>query len=137
MQETLPVFYNAKALNKEHNRGSRSIPTVVATDGVVHKWEPCYIRKCDLVSIFNVSIPYEEHYKNGVLVTKPNFHRGQPFNDAVYIEGCEHTYDFMMKEAKFPMIFRDIVCGDTLECSAYIKLNLADIQRMTNAMPRR
>ena len=137
MIKTLPVEYNSKAFNPEHNRAGRSIPTVILSSGTTHTSLPFYIRHCDLVSIFNVSIPYERHYKNGVETDIPNFHRGQPFKDCIYIEGCEHTFDFMVKEAKFPMVFRDIICGDTLECDAYIRVDISDFQRRLNEMSRR
>ena len=112
-----------KYLTKEHEWGSRSIPTSRKPITVPLR-KPCYIGVSSgndyLVAIFNNSIPYERFYFNAEPTAK-FISKGDTINDyCTYEEGCEHSWDFMMKDTKENAIYV-MACGTDLPCDARFK----------------
>ena len=90
-------------LSKEHKWANRSIP--ITRDGTVIPMDrPSYISYMNgsdfHAAIFNNSIPYTSYYINKEEVTSSFINRGDKIPNTIitYEDGCEHTWDFMMKD---------------------------------------
>lgn len=106
-------------VTRENRTGDASIPSKIMSHGKTHAWKPFYYCKGNACSIFNVSIPYERHWVNGILTTTPNIQRNETFTDAYVREGCEHTEDY----AHMHCIASDgvyLVCGEIVTCETMI-----------------
>ena len=116
----IEIWYNLfmKYLTKEHEWGSRSVPTS-RTPITVPLRKPCYLGVFNgtdyYVAIFNNSLPYERFYLNGKPTTK-FINKGDAITShCTYEEGCEHTTDFMLKDTKKHYIYQ-LRCGVEYPC---------------------
>ena len=114
------MWYNLsmKYLTKEHEWGSRSIPTS-RKPIIIPLRKPCYLGVSSgndyRVAIFNNSIPYTRFYLNGEPTTR-FISRGDVVPGyCTYEEGCEHTWDFMLKDTEKHIVYA-MTCGVDLPC---------------------
>ena len=89
----------------KHKRSRRSIETKRLTSGITSLDKPFYASKVESgvhkASIYNDTEPnqtYEKHYTNGVETNDVHFIRGQSFTDCFYDEGCDHFYQYVLKD---------------------------------------